>query len=68
MDPERSRQVGQGLMALAAVQLLLFLAGTARKSYATLAIPVFVGVAAFSAVAFWVGWTMSVARTWDEDA
>jgi len=25
-------------------------------------------VAAASAVAFWVGWTMSAVRTWDEDA
>src|SRR5262249_6789082 len=63
MDPERSRQLGQGLMALAVVQLLLFLLGTMKRSYAALALPIFVLVAAFSAVAFWVGWTMSVVKT-----
>jgi hypothetical protein len=68
MDPERSRQVGQGLMGLAVVQLLLFLMGATKRSYAALAIPVFFGVAAVSAIAFWVGWTMSTVKTWDEDA
>ena len=68
MDPEGSRQLGQGLMALAVVQLLLFLIGTMKRSYTALALPIFVMVAAFSAAAFWVGWTMSVVKTWDEDA
>ena len=68
MDPERTRQLGQGLMALAVVQALLFLLGVARRSYAAIAIPMLILVAAISAIAFWVGWTMSVVRTWDEDA
>lgn len=68
MDPERTRQIGQGLMALAVVQVLLFLLGAARRSYAAVAIPVLILVAAMSGVAFWVGWTMSAVRTWDEDA
>ena len=68
MDPERSRQLGQALMALAVVQLLLILIGTMKRSYTALALPIFVMVAAFSAVAFWVGWTMSVVKTWDDEA
>lgn len=66
MTPERSRQLGQALMAFSVVQLLVFLIGAARRSYATLAIPVLLGVAAVSALAFWVGYTMSVAK-WDDD-
>ena len=68
MDPERTRQIGQGLMALSVVQVLLFLLGAMRKSYAAVAIPMLILVAAMSGVAFWVGWTMSAVRTWDEDA
>ena len=68
MDPERSRQVGQGLMALSAVQLVLFLLGATKRSYAALAIPVFLVVAVMSGVGFWVGWTMSAVKTWDDEA
>ena len=68
MDPERTRQVGQGLMALAVVQALLFLLGVTRRSYAAIAIPTLFLVAAISGIAFWVGWTMSAVRTWDDDA
>lgn len=68
MDPQQTRQVGQGLMALAVVQLLLFLLGAAKRSYAALALPMLVIVAAMSGIAFWVGWTMSAVQTWDEDA
>ena len=65
MTPERSRQLGQALMALSVVQLLAFLFGTTRKSYAALALPVFVGLAVVSGLAFWVGWTMAAAQ-WEE--
>lgn len=68
MDPEQTRKVGQGLMGLAVVQLLLFLLGASRRSYAALALPMLVIVAAMSGIAFWVGWTMSAVQTWDEDA
>jgi hypothetical protein len=66
MTPERSRQLGQGLMAFSIVQLLLFVLGAARRSYAALAVPVLLGVALVSALAFWVGYTMAVAK-WDDD-
>lgn len=45
-------------MAGAAIQLLLFLYGLARRSYAALAVPVALAVAGLSALAIWVGWTM----------
>ncbi len=67
MNPERSRQAGQALMAFAVIQLLLFLVGISRRSYAALALPVLGGLVALSGLAFWVGWTLS-ATQWDEDA
>ncbi|MGE0228671.1 MAG: hypothetical protein AB7I38_08760 [Dehalococcoidia bacterium] len=66
MTPERSHQLGKALMALSLVQMLLFLVAAMRRSYAALAIPVFLGVALVSALGFWVGWTMSAAE-WDAE-
>lgn len=66
MTKEQSRQLGQALMGFAVVQLLLFLLGAAKKSYAALALPVFFGVALASMLMLWVGWTMAANR-WDED-
>jgi hypothetical protein len=66
MTPEQSRQLGRGLMAVSVVQLLVFILGAMRKSYAALALPVFFGLAVVSGLAFWVGWTMAAAQ-WEED-
>ena len=66
MTPERSRQLGRALMALSVIQVLLFLVAAMRRSYAALAIPVFLGVAVVSGLGFWVGWTMAAAQ-WDEE-
>lgn len=66
MSPERSRQLGQALMALSVVQLLLFVVGALRRSYLVLALPVALGLAAVSGLAYWVGYTLAHAR-WDED-
>ena len=66
MNPDQSRQAGQALMAFSVIQLLLFLVGVSRRSYAALALPVLGGLLAFSGLAFWVGWTLS-ATQWDED-
>ena len=54
---EQSQQLGKAVMALSVVQILLFLVGVSKRSYAALAIPVFFAVAAISALGFWVGWT-----------
>jgi hypothetical protein len=46
------------VMAVAAIEMLLFLYGALRRSYLALAIPVTVAMTALTALGFWVGWTM----------
>jgi hypothetical protein len=55
----RSKQLGNILMAVAAVQGLLMVAGMLRRSYLVIAIPVVAAVGLVSALMFWVGWTMA---------
>ncbi|HTE83690.1 MAG TPA: hypothetical protein VK821_03085 [Dehalococcoidia bacterium] len=55
---DRSQTTGTLIMAGAALQLLLFVIGLMRKSYLAIAMPVTGAMAALSALAFWVGWTM----------
>ena len=55
---DRTRLTGLLLMAAAVIELLLFCGGVARRRYAALALPVTVGVALASALAFWMGWTL----------
>jgi hypothetical protein len=64
---ERSQQIGQLLMGIAVAQMLLFVVGAMRRSYAALALPVFGGLAAVSGLAFWVGYTMATTN-WDDPA
>lgn len=66
MTPAQSRQLGKALMALSVLQVLFFLVAAIRRSYAALAVPVFLGVAIVSGLGFWVGWTMS-ASEWDSE-
>ncbi len=67
MTQEHSRQIGQLMMGFAVAQLLLFVVGATRRSYAALALPVFGGLAAVSGLAFWVGYTMATTN-WDDPA
>lgn len=67
MTEQRSRRLGKALMALAVFQVLAFLHGAVRRSYAAVALPVALGVAAVSGLAFWIGYTMA-AREWDDGA
>lgn len=53
-----TRKTGILIIAGAAVELLLFLYGLSRRSYAALAVPVAVAVAGLTGLAAWVGWTM----------
>ena len=62
MTVERSRQLGQALMAASGLTLVLFLIGVARRSYLVLAIPVLAGLAVVSGLVFWVGSTMASAQ------
>jgi hypothetical protein len=54
----RAQQTGKIIMALACVQMLVFLYGILRKSYLAIALPVTVAMTALTALGFWVGWTM----------
>lgn len=54
----RSQMTGLLIMVGAALEMLLFLYGAARRSYMAVALPVMAAVAAVSALAFWVGWTL----------
>ena len=56
---ERSRQLGTFLMIGAALQMLIMVIGTMRRSYMVLALPVLAATGVVSALAFWVGWTMA---------
>lgn len=60
---DRSQATGVAIIAVAAVQLLLFVVGLARKSYLAVAIPVGLVLAGVSALAIWVGWTMMTTET-----
>ena len=55
---DRSQKTGILIMAGAVLEMLLFLYGAARRSYMAVALPVMAAVAAVSALAFWVGWTL----------
>jgi hypothetical protein len=56
---ERSKQLGTLLMIGAALQMLVMLIGTMRRSYMAIALPVLAATGVISALAFWVGWTMA---------
>ena len=55
---DRTRLTGALLMAIMVVQVLLFLIGALRRSYAALAMPIGVMVGVVSVLGFWVGWTL----------
>jgi len=55
---ERSQLTGVLIMAGAVLQMMLFLWAAARRSYMAVALPVMTALAAISALAFWIGWTM----------
>jgi hypothetical protein len=55
---ERTQLTGIMIMAGTVLQMLLFLWATAKRSYMAVALPVLAAVAAISALAFWIGWTM----------
>ena len=59
--------IGRALMALSFVQLLLFLAAAARRSYLAIAVPMGIGLGIVSGIAFWVGYTMAT-TDWDDPA
>ena len=56
---ERSQSLGSMLMAVSALQMLVFTLGVARRSYYAVALPVLGAMAAVSGLLFWVGYTMA---------
>ncbi len=54
----RAQTIGIILMVGAALQMLLFLIGVTRRSYAALALPVIAAMTTLAALTFWVGFTM----------
>ena len=55
---ERSQSMGAMLMAIAALQMLVFTLGVLRKSYMAVALPVLGALGGVSALLFWIGYTM----------
>ena len=55
---ERSQSVGTILMAVSALQMLVFTMGMLRRSYLAVALPVLTAMGAVSGLIFWVGYTM----------
>ena len=54
----RAQKTGVLLMAIGAIEMVLFLYGAMRRSYLALALPVTAAMTALTAVTFWVGYTM----------
>jgi hypothetical protein len=55
---ERTRTIGAIIMAVAALQTVVFTLGVLRRSYLAVALPVLAATGAVSALLFWVGYTM----------
>ena len=55
---ETSQRTGLIIMIVAAFQFVFFFWAMTRRSYLAIAIPVGSALAAVSALAFWIGWTM----------
>ena len=64
---DRTRLTGAIVMGAAMLELLLFLRGVSRGSYAAVAIPAALVVVVISALAFWTGWTLLTVRDELED-
>lgn len=55
---EKSQRTGLIIMVAAAFEFVIFFWAMTRKSYLAVALPVASALAAVSALAFWIGWTM----------
>ncbi|HWC29804.1 MAG TPA: hypothetical protein VG845_06960 [Dehalococcoidia bacterium] len=63
----RAQKTGMLLIAGAALEMLLFLYGTMRRSYLALALPLTAAMTALTALTVWVGWTMMTLEEEAED-
>ena len=64
----RAQNTGMLLMVGAAIELLLFLYGTLRRSYLALALPVTMAMTAVTVLTFWLGWTMMTMEEEEDEA
>lgn len=64
---QSSQRTGLIIMVASAFQMVLFLWAVSRRSYLALALPVAGALAAVSALAFWIGWTMFTAESEGEE-
>ena len=55
---EPAQRTGLIIMLVSAFQFVIFFWAITRRSYLALALPVLSALAAVSALAFWIGWTM----------
>ena len=55
---ERSQTFGLLIIAVSAIEMMLFLLGVVRRSYLALALPVLAAMTALNLLTIWVGWTM----------
>jgi hypothetical protein len=67
-DQDRAQTTGKLLIAGAALQMLLFLYGTARRSYLALALPVTAAMTAVTILTLWLGWTMLSMQQEEDEA
>lgn len=64
---ESSQRTGLIIMVASVFQMVLFLWAVSRRSYMALALPVMSALAAVSAIAFWIGWTMFTSEPEEEE-
>lgn len=62
---DRSQQTGLVIMIVSIFQFVIFFWAITRRSYMAIALPVMSALAAVSALAFWIGWTMFTAEEED---
>ena len=60
---DRSQQTGLVIMLVSVFQFVIFFWAMTRRNYMAVAIPVMSALAAVSALAFWIGWTMFTAES-----
>lgn len=63
----RAHTTGVILIVGAAIEMLLFLIGVARRSYLALALPVMAAMTALAALTVWIGWTMMSLEEEDDE-
>jgi len=65
---QKPQIAGVIIMIGAVLQMILFLWAVARRSYLAVALPVAGALAAVSALAFWIGWTLFTSEEEEEEA